>query len=114
MQRDLCVRNPRFSDRGFVICVCARLLAPTWANRAVQHGVFLTCSGIKKRPLSWKCKSIIPREGAFVDRFAMIFRKIWYYLRIDEGLFWQIGIDMKGYFIVWRTIDCNLFHNQLP
>ena len=33
MQRDLCVRNPRFSDRGFVICVCARLLAPTYAGK---------------------------------------------------------------------------------
>ena len=28
----------------------ARLLAPTWVNRVVQYGVFLTCLGIKNAP----------------------------------------------------------------
>lgn len=53
----------------------SHLLAHTWAKRAVQHGVFFTCSLIKKRPLSWKFTSLYHGRGLKVDRQTDVFRK---------------------------------------
>ena len=70
------MKNPPVFEPGIYASICgARLPARTWATRLVQHGVFFTCSLIKKRPLSWKFTSLYHGRGLKVDRQTDVFRK---------------------------------------
>ena len=56
-------KSPVFGP-GIYASICgSRLLAPTWANKPKQHGVFFTCSGIKNAPSHGNLRHYTMRGG---------------------------------------------------
>lgn len=62
MQRDLCVRNPRFSDRGFVICVWCSSERTKMGDEACGNMLF--CFAYEKNSLcNQYCMCCITKGG---------------------------------------------------
>ena len=84
-------KSPVFGP-GIYASICgSRLLAPTWANKPKQHGVFFTCSGIKKTPPLMEIYVIIPWEGGKRRVINLGFTKNVVLLAYSGGYFWRFG-----------------------
>ena len=70
-------KSPVF-EPGIYASICGtRLLAPTWANRAILHGAFFGCPDTVQAPLPWKCKCIITWKGAESREKCSIFSRVY-------------------------------------